>query len=78
MKDKVSPAAAVVAIIVALAIVGFFGFRLLAGNRSGVSDGAKPTPAAQTERMNQQYQNYGSQRGGGTPYGGSGSPYSNR
>jgi len=73
MKEKVSPAVAAVIVVVVVAVIGYFGFRTLTGgNRSGVSDSAKPSTTAQTQRMNQQYQNYGQSRGSG---GGMGSPY---
>ena len=66
-EQRVSPAMAAVAIVVVLAVVGFLGYRVLGGgNRSGVSDSSRPATPVQSQRMSQQYQNYGQQRGGGS------------
>ena len=70
MKEQVSPAVMAVVIVVVLALVGFFGYKMFAKS-SGVSE---PKPANVSTDYTQRMQQYNQQRSGrgmgGSPYGG--------
>ncbi len=64
MKQAVSPVVVAVIAIVVLAAVGYFGYRAVAGGPA--TGGSRPPAAQDTQKMREQYQNYGEMRGRGT------------
>jgi hypothetical protein len=60
MKQSVSPALMVGIIVVVVAVIGFFGYKMfLSGPASG---GPRPEQAMEGRKMKDQYQNYGQSR----------------